>query len=411
MRKSLTLSWRFLTSKLHQPLPLNRRESQQLLARLHDSFNRNLDRQYPQNLGHSEHSPDHHINSLLKSPLFGDQQPQYLSSSTRGTGTTQIAPLVRDLMFAVEQPVEYLKQQVAAGKASIGTAKLALDNQMKKILASPSLDPKESMKISEIGSLVVNWLWSSGQYERMEFIKDRTFTARLMPFLVSEGQYKPVWEWLQRSCTSLCQPPTWEARLSFHKDIGAMLKALLQSEVTYGQGLESAIQMFMTSYKSMTLSSHTSIVIAQKIHASAGAYLTWEFASHGASANLGDHAIKDLERSVDHWASSQMIAPYQALIDLSHPRAPNASRALKWISMIEASDGQLAKGNRQSNVRIGLKTVEFLLTQGSTKEAARVMKVLQAMFASEVGSDRELPDSHESEEESTLRSLNMLLAT
>lgn len=79
--------------------------------------------------------------------------------------------------------------------------------------------------------------------------------------------------------------------------------------------------------------------------------------------------------------------------------------------MVEASDGQLAKGNRQSNVRIGLKTVEVLLTQGSAKEAARVMKVLQTMFASEVGSDRELPDPHESEEESTLRSLNMLLAT
>ncbi|KAI4207579.1 MAG: hypothetical protein LQ349_009834 [Xanthoria aureola] len=411
MRKSLTLSWRFLTSKLHQPLPLNRRESQQLLARLNDSFNRNLDSQYPQDLGHTDHSPDQHIKSLLKSPLFSDQQPQQFPSPIRAVEVSQNAPIVRDLIFAVEQPVEHFKQQVAAGKANIGIAKLALDNQMKKILASPTLDPEESMKISEIGSLVASWLWSSGQYERMDFIQDRTFTARLMPFLVAERQYKPVWEWLQRSCTGFPYSPTSEARLSFYKDIGAMLRSLLQSEVAYGQGLESAIQMFMTSYNSTGLSSHTSVFITRRIHASAGAYLLWAFASRGASANLGDHAVKDLERSINHWASSQMIAPYQALFDLSHPRAPNASRALKWISMVEASDGQLAKGNRQANVRIGLKTVEVLLTQGSTKEAARVMKVLQTVFAPEVGSDGESPGSHQSEEESTLRSLNILLAT
>ena len=408
MRKSLTPSWRFLTSKLHQPLPLNRRESQQLLTRLNDSFNRNLDRQYPQSLGDSDHSPDHHIKSLLKSPLFAKQRVRYVSSA-RAIEAIQNVPLVRDLMFAVEQPVEHLKQQVAAGTANIYTAKLALDNQMKKTLASSSLDPKECMKVAEMGSLVVSWLWSSGQYERMDFIKDRTFTARLMPFLVAEGQYKPVWEWLQRLCNR--SSPTKEARLSYHKDIGAMLKALLRSEVTYGQGLESAIQLFVTYNKSMRLSSHFSNVVAQRISAAAGAYLMWEFASQGASANLGDRAIHDLELSIDHWATGHMVAPYQALIDLSHPRAPNASRALKWISVIEASDGHVAKGNRPSNVRIGLKTVEVLLAQGSTKEAARVMRVLQTMFASEVGSNWEMPNSNQSEEEATLRSLNLLLST
>lgn len=410
MRQSLTLGWRFFTSKLHQPLPLNRRESQQLLTLLNDSFNRTLDRQHPQGLADSGHSPDDHINSLLKSPLFGDQRSQH-GSLPRGVEATQNVPFIRDLMFAVEQPVQYLKQQVAVGKANIDTAKCALDNQMKKILASPSLDPKESMKMSEIGSLVVNWLWSSGQYERMDFIKDRIFTTRLMPFLVTEGQYKPVWEWLQRSCTHDGQMPTKEAQLLSHKDIGSLLRSLLQSEVSYGQGLESAVQMFMTNYKSMRLSSHVSNITAQRISAAAGAFLVWEFASHVNSANVSDNVINDLERSVDYWAPTHMVAPYKALVDLSHPRTPNASRALKWMSLIEASDGQLAKGSRQANVRIGLKTVEVLLTQGSTKEAARVMRILQTMFASEVGSGWKSSNSREGEEESTLRSLNLLLAT
>ncbi|KAL9634523.1 MAG: hypothetical protein Q9204_002965 [Flavoplaca sp. TL-2023a] len=411
MRKSLTLSWRFLTSKLHKPLPLNRREAQQLLNRLNESFNRNLDSQYPQGLGHSEHSPDHHIQSLLKSPLFGNKRPEHNSSSVLGIGSNEHGPLVRDLVFAVEQPVRFLKQQIADGKGNLDTANLALDNQMKKMLASSTLNPKENLKISEMGSLTVNWLWSSGQYERMDFIKDRTFTTRLMPFLVAEGQYKPVWEWLQRSCSTVCRPSVREARLSFQKDIGMMLKALLQSESTYGSGLESAMQLFMTSYKSLTLSSHVSIAVTQRIHTFAGAYLMWAYASHGASAGVNDRTIKDFEQSVGQWAPRNMVAPYRAWIDLCHPRTPKASRALQWISMIESSNGQLAKGNRQANVRIGLKTVEVLLAQGSTRDAAHVMKVIQTTFALEIGLDLRSADSREGQEESTLRSLDMLLAT
>ncbi|KAL8679470.1 MAG: hypothetical protein Q9186_004246 [Xanthomendoza sp. 1 TL-2023] len=407
MKQSLALTWRFLTSKLHQPLPLNRRESQQLLTLLNDSFNRNLDREYPKGLANFDHSPDDHIHSLLQSPLFGSSRVQHSSPPVRVSELSRNAFVVRD-MYAVEQPVQYFKQQVAAGKANIESAKLALHNQMKKDLASASLDLKHGMGTSGIGSLVVNWLWSSGQIERLDFIQDRAFTARLMPFLVAEKLYKPIWEWLQRSCTIPRYAVKENAWLSLRKGTGSMFCSLLQSEVAYGEGLQSAIQMFLTSHKSMTLSLPLRV---HKINAAAGAYLVWEFASKGASAKLGDSTIEDLDRSVDYWASRRMIAPYKALLELSHPRRPTTSRALQWMSTIEASAGEIAAHSRESNVRIGLKTVEVLLAQGSSKEAARVMKVLQTLFAPEVGSDEERRDSNEGEKESISRSLNLLLAT
>ncbi|KAL8726676.1 MAG: hypothetical protein Q9166_006544 [cf. Caloplaca sp. 2 TL-2023] len=410
MRRSLALSWRFLTSKLHQPLPLNRRESQQLLTLLNDSFNRNLDRQYAHGLSDSDHSPDNHIKSLLKSPLFNNNRIQNPSASLREARASHHGPPLRDLMFAVEQPVEYFKQQVAAGKANLESAKLTLDNQMKICLASASSDLKHSITDSEIGSIMVNWLWSSGQYERLDFIQDRDFTARLMPFLVAEGQYKPVWEWLQRSYAIDGQALTKDVRLSWTRDLGSMLRSLLQSEVTYGQGLQSAIQMFLTNNKLMRLFPRVAHVNAQRINFSVGTYLVWEFASHGASANIEDTTINNLKQSIDNWGSNR-TAPYKALIDLSHPRAPDASRALRWISTIESSGDQLAEAYRQSNVRIGLKTVEILLAQGSSKEAARVMKVLQTKFAPEVGPESQPPNPKECEEESIIRSLNLLLAT
>ncbi|KAI4179626.1 MAG: hypothetical protein L6R41_007727, partial [Letrouitia leprolyta] len=238
MKQTLGNSWKFLTSKLHKPLPLNRRESQKLLASLNESFKRNFDRQHPPRLANSEHSPDDHFNALLKSPLLGIQKTRHASPSTRRDGDNQGTVSVRDFMFATTEPVAYFQQQVASGAANLNSAKFALDNQIKKDLMSASVKVKDSMKSSGIGSVMVNWLWSSGQYETLEFLKDRLFVAQLMPFLILEGQYKPIWDWLQRSRTlSVSHTPTCEAWTSLNKDIGAMVKYLVRSEVNYGHGL------------------------------------------------------------------------------------------------------------------------------------------------------------------------------
>ncbi|KAL8817326.1 MAG: hypothetical protein Q9223_003817 [Gallowayella weberi] len=409
MKQSLALTWRFLSSKLHPPLPLSRRESHKLLILLHDSFNRNLDREYPKALADSDHSPDDHIKSLLQSPLFGSNQAQHPSSPVMESDLSCNPPLVRDILFAVEQPVEHFKQQVAAGKADIESAKFALNNQFKKNFDSAPLhlpDLENGLKGSGIGSLVVNWLWSSGQNERLDFIQDRVFTARLIPFLVAERRYKPVWDWLQRSYTIHRHRNVGP---SFQKDTGSMFKSLLQSEVAYGEGLQSAIQMFLMNHKLMTLSSHLPIAVIIATNAPAGAYLIREFASKGASANLEDATIQDLVGSVECWAPDRMIAPLKALIELSHPRSPKTSGALQWIFALDASDGKMAKGHRSLNVSICLKTVEVLLAQNSRKEAARVSKVLKTLFAPEVGPDEERRDSDE-EEKFISKSLNLLLS-
>ncbi|KAL8757313.1 MAG: hypothetical protein Q9184_004245, partial [Pyrenodesmia sp. 2 TL-2023] len=252
MRQTLRHSWRFLNSKLHQPLPLNHRDSQKLLSLLNQSFKRNLDRQYPQGLKDTEQSPDAHFQSLLKSPLFGVHKVQRPSSPGRKIDDLeQDAAHVRDLIFSVKEPVDHFRQQVATGTANLKSAKLALENQMKKALASASADAREGIRQSEIGFVMVNWLWSSGQYERVEFIGDRTFIARLLPFLVAEGQYKPIWDWLQRAQSA--NASTDLVRKSFQKHVNFMMKILLRAEIVYGYGLQSAIQMYLTHLNSMTL--------------------------------------------------------------------------------------------------------------------------------------------------------------
>ncbi|KAL8688362.1 MAG: hypothetical protein Q9218_005712 [Villophora microphyllina] len=404
--------WKFLTSKIHQPLPLDRRESQKLLAVLNNSFQRHLDRQYPQGLAGSEHSPDDHFDSLLKSPLFGTSRAQHMPSSYRNDGIGKNEWQFRDLKFALEEPVEYFRQQVSAGTATLDSATLALINSTKKAWTSAALDPNESMKASGIGSVMVNWLWSSGQYERFDFIKDRAFVAKLMPFLVVEGQYKPVWDWLQRLRNLLAHgdAAAKQANPLVHKDTGHLLRCLAISEVRYGQGLQSAMQMFMTSHSSMRLSSPApSVAILRRVYASAGQSLVWYLAHGSASAKVDDIAIEDFSRSIPSWTSIPRQASHQALIQLSHPRKPDTALALQLLSTIQTADSQIHREGRPTVVRVGLKTVEVLLAQGSNTEAARVMKTLQSKFASELGLISKA--RIETEEQSAWRSLNLLLAT
>ncbi|KAI4150794.1 MAG: hypothetical protein L6R39_002163 [Caloplaca ligustica] len=410
MRQTLSNSWNFLTSKLHQPLPLNRRDSQKLLSLLNESFNRNLDRQYPPGLAGSERSADEHFQSVLKSPFFGANRARHISISDRKKETKQDAAQVRDLMFAVKEPVEYFRQQVVTGAASIASAKLVLDSQMKKALASASIDAKDSMRSAGIGSVMANWLWSSGQYERLEFIRDRDFVARLMPFLVAEGQYKPVWEWLQRS--QFAAAGNNDGRTTFQQDVGYMTKRLVQSEVSYGQGLQSAIQMFLTNLRSIRPPTPAaSLYQSTRVNHPAGVYLTWKLASQRTSSGVDGTVVDSFDHSVELWVSRHLIAPYRALIQLLHPQKPRNSLAAQLVSTTESSVIYLTGKERMAFVRVVLKAVEVLLARDSLKEAAQVMKVLQLKFASELGPDEKPAEGRQNDEEAVLRSLNLNLAT
>lgn len=415
MRQTLSRSWKFLASKLHQPLPLNGRDSQKLLTVLNDSFKRNLDRQYPHDLAGSEHSPDDHINSLLKSPLFTVDRTQHPSFSGRQVDVERNALHIQELKHAVEKPVEYFERQVSSGTATLGSAKVALAYQMNRSLASAVLDPKESMKSSGVGYLMTNWLWSSGQYERLEFVRDRAFIARLMPFLVVGGQYKPIWEWLQRLRVASARhvgPALTQEDRSLQRDTGFLLSRLLRAEVTHGQGLQSAIQIFLTNLNSMRLSlSDGSPSNRRRIHCPGGAYLAGILAESQASPEVDDTIIYKFDRSVVSWTFGDRVDFYRALIQLSYPRKPNVSSAMQLLSRMLSPDAQISENERPTIVRIGLKTVDVLLAQGSMQEAAELMKSLQTKFALELGADVKSPSYSEGDQELDLRSLNLQLAT
>ncbi|KAL8662097.1 MAG: hypothetical protein Q9202_004989 [Teloschistes flavicans] len=414
MRQHLSHNWKNLISKIHKPLPLDRRESQKLLGVLNSSFQRHLDRHYPQGLAGSEQSPDLHIDSLLKSPLFGTSRVRRRLSYPRKDDNIRMdTSHARDMKFALEEPVEYFKHQVSTGSATLASANLALVNQTNKALASVYLDPKESMKASGIGSVMINWLWSSGQYEDLDFLNDQIFVTRLMPFLIVEGQYKPVWRWLQHARNALAQnnPAQLQGSDIFLRKNRHLWWALTKSERRYGQGLQSAMQMFMTGYRSMELSKPAiSVHDLQSIFARAGQYLVWDFSYEHPSSPLEDAVIEEFDRSVGKWAHGLWGEYNRALIRISHPRQPNTAPALSLLAKIQSSEIQVIRPNQRLFVlRIGLKTVEVLLEQGSFPEAASLMKTLQTGFPSELGLNTESPARTETEQ-SVVRASSLVLA-
>ncbi|KAL9009549.1 MAG: hypothetical protein Q9173_005428 [Seirophora scorigena] len=409
MQQTFIRNWKFLTSKLHQPLPLNHRESQKLLTLLNDSFKRNLDRAFPPGLADTNHSPNDHFQSLLKSPLLNINRARLSSIQDRKMNIEQDATQVRDLVFSAKKPAEYFRQQVATGAANMASANLVLDIQIAKALASN--DTKGSIRASELGSIMANWLWSSGQYEGVEFIKDRNFIARLLPFLVAEGQYKPIWEWLQRS--QLMAAASVNAGIPLHTDIGNFIKKLVQSEVLYGQGLQSAIQMFLTTLRSMT---HQSPAPLQynlfQLNYRAGVYLTRSLVALSMSSAVEESVIDSFDRSIESWAHRRLATSYRSLIQLLRPHQRASVHAAQLVWTIDTWEAQLSRTERLNLVRVSLKAIETFLANGSLKEAAQIMRTLQLRFGAELGMGG-IPaaDEAKDDEKAVLRSLDMLLAT
>ncbi|KAI4087152.1 MAG: hypothetical protein LQ348_003750 [Seirophora lacunosa] len=410
MKQTLIQSWKFLTSKLHQPLPLNHHESHKLLTLLNDSFKRNLDRVFPPGLADTNHSPDDHFQSFLKSPLFNVNRARPPSSRDWKMNIEQDALEVRELVFSVNQPTEYFRQQVASGAANMASAKLALNNQIAKARASN--DTKASIRASEMGSIMANWLWSSGQYERVEFLKDPHFIARLLLFLVAEGQYKPIWEWLQRS--QLIAATSLHAGIPLRQDIGDFIKKLVQSEVLYGQGLQSAIQMFLTILASTTHQSPAPLPYRlSQLYYRAGMYLTWSLVARSMSSAVEESVIDSFDRSIESWAHRQLAISCRSLIQLLRPQQRASVHAAQLVSTIDMWEAHLGRHTRRVLMRLSLKTIETFLANGSLKEAAQVMRTLQLRFGGELGMGG-IPaadDESKDDEKAVLRSLDMLLAT
>lgn len=192
-----------ILGSVHQPLPLNQKESQRLLDTITTSFRKQLDAEHPGFTPESEDATkpsdaaaatmralppgaptlartrptDHHLQSILSNPLFSHER----SPAAVATG--------RD-------PMEVFDEAVARGMMTYMRASGCLMAKRREIVQSGSLSVRHAMAEAGAGDRVLRWLQASGQHHDLVFLNQLRFTHELIPFLMAEGREEVVWSWL-----------------------------------------------------------------------------------------------------------------------------------------------------------------------------------------------------------------------
>lgn len=204
-------------SKLHPQLPLTQRESNRLLTALTTSFRSHLDKahprvaeeppklkdsvngQVPRPSNHAMHSSaafaDKHLSSVLTD----------LAGPPRRKPTANVSKEDQDFANAqvelqkspAKDPVQLLEDYEKHGNASVAIARLCLEKCEKTLEGLAEDKRTDQIQKTQAGRRVLLWLWETGRYKQPEFVDDKVFIDKLVPFLLREGWESYLWEWIE----------------------------------------------------------------------------------------------------------------------------------------------------------------------------------------------------------------------
>lgn len=383
---------------IHPPLPLNPRESEQLLKLLTTSFRKQLDaahglppirssfrkdpgsglplssQQYQnakkrKGAKPSSRSPtDLHLSSILANPLFGEGLSDAKKTSDR-------------------DPMDTFQLAVSKGMMTIHWAKLCLEAKKEKIIQSSKLSIAEGMKESGAGGMVLSWLIASGMTSDNRFMTNWSFTQILMQFLVAENRQEVVWKWVKRSFEELphyADLPNslkGEARKNLSRPLLLLVTA---EEYVSGSGaLDSAYICVSRAAGYLKGKAKLDMRIAL---GSAGSYL-----SHATTSMSARSHQTPSESAFDSFLSLvPVISNYPeyhfAHLNLHHPSRPSADLALSYLRKNGSVLNRVLEERKIRHlIELGLNTAKFLFEKEKVDEADWVMDYLQSNFSDRLG--------------------------
>lgn len=377
MKASTILYWKYLVSKIHPPFPMDRRESERMLSALKASFQHRLDRNYPRVTSEERTTVDDHIQSILVNPLFSIKLKRQITSRNHFHGHVKSLGQLRYLM---RQPMDHFKDEIAAGTATLGSAKTCLTAELQKALVSPKESRGQFFRNSEAGSTVLNWLWSSSGAEDGFFLLDQAFMKRLMPFLDAVSHEKLIWHWMQLLQKRIRKETSEIKCLQIRTMQSRILQYFLKSEILYRAGLNSAINIFLRGIVDISTWSGLYPGDINAILERAGRYLMLDMIENPASI------------TTELWASFCQTIPIWSSSPRLHSELPTLHRSGSFkhalAFLINLDTPELARLNRNQRIDmicLSLKTVELLLSQELGTKAAWVMRFLHRNFANEIG--------------------------
>lgn len=400
MKTSSILSLRQLASRIHPPLPLSPRESQKLLSLLSASFREQLDKEHGKASSSSLVTTDKLLSSILINPLLG-LPPQQRSSPLNGARRKQgeaSAAHSRLIQEVTMSPTERFKMHIAAGSASLEMAKNCLSAQLRSMPARET-ENGSSTPTSGFSATILNWLWSSGHEEGMDFLRDQSFTRVLVSFLVAEGRALHAWSWFRRLQLELQKDTSGEAKAEIverkTKSQTHLLKALIWSEMTYSTGLNGALRAFVETLTEFSYCGATMDDVTRRVFYPTGSLLLARLMKMDTTAAIDHRLVEKLLRTVKSW--SECSAMDSARLLLSHPLSPDPYPALDYIHSSMTNPSQLATfRERRDAVALCLRTSEVLINEGNNEDAQWVLQFVQGTFPQELGLRG--PDSKQADE-------------
>ena len=361
-----------MASKIHLPLPATPRDSQRLLALLNESFKQQLDRKHLADSSSPEHYANLHLESVLTNPLFNAKPRTHGISTSK---SQHMGQSLGQLQNHVKYPMDAFKERVSQGTTDLDEARLCLSIQYDICMTSPATTPREAMQSCGAASTILQWLWSSGIEDTGTFLENPRFIAFLVPFLVADGQHSLILRWIQRSHYSSEMP--FPRPLNFHSNRaeGFLLKRLVREEIRIGDGLESAINLFLWTVADRRSSWIHEGGPARRISSAAWA-LTHAIRRFPKPAELKPTIIHAFLKTMSELNRDSRL---QAFLCVDVQEAPTPWPALTYFQGITFR--QLAlfdEYQRAEIVQLGLRAAELFLQCDCQTEAFWIMNYLQA---------------------------------
>lgn len=390
------LSWKRLVSKIHPPLPMSPRESARLLALLKASFKQQLD-QRPENLPNNEHRTDLHLRSILNNPLFDNKSSHKITRSM-----DQPFGSMQDLM---KRPMDVFREQASAGTASLQTARFCLQAEYNKCLASPHMELSETMRASQAGTTILDWLWALGLEQSGEVFRHDGFLSLLSRFIITEWQHERVLQWLRRLRHEATQTLSEERFKQHH----ILLVHFIKSELSTGQGLQSATA-FLTNLVHETVHEFpTTSKLRTPLH-SVASILIEKLSSLQKTAELQSTTLNPLIDAIESFSHPGSYIHGLKDMHLAQDRSPD-SALLYFEGLSSVRLARYTPTKRSRIITTGLQTAELCVTLNRQTDAMYMMEFLQRNFEDEIGSpssDRDTRTVNQSTDKAERQSLRLL---
>ncbi|RJE19179.1 hypothetical protein PHISCL_08476 [Aspergillus sclerotialis] len=356
--------------KIHYPLPQTPRENQKLLNALKSSFRRQLDREHPTtpsdrienghhsiaNPNSSIHATNKHLQTILDNPLFR-VTPSRPTDSRVQSGTKRLP----------KDPMVTFDELVASGSVTIASIIECLKLQLAIPGKRNSGDLRESMKASRAGSRVVSWWWSADAQARKRMLQNRELMFSLCKFMVAEGLQDRIMQWLRMLLDHHVGSPNGQVSEEYVTTVfRRLLFLLLLAEVRYGNGLSSAMEVFI-QVGEMWLSMDDR---PRSVHMLAAGDMLCYMVMENEQSHAQDIPVPVYERYMDLMSLFFPNRKTTAVAPLYHPTNPNARPFVKFVENLTLSMLEKFKDRHWEFFgKAGSDAIRILNDQGASRDA------------------------------------------